>query len=100
MNQHLFHRSTPAPHISAGQHLRELRRQANLSQLELALLTGLSQRHLSCVETGRAKASPGTLHALLSALDAPLERCNEVFVAAGYAPATPPRRSMRLNWPW
>ncbi|MCX2705317.1 MULTISPECIES: helix-turn-helix domain-containing protein [Pseudomonas] len=92
MNQHLFHRSTPAPHISAGQHLRELRRQANLSQLELALLTGLSQRHLSCVETGRAKASPGTLHALLSALDAPLERCNEVFVAAGYAPryaATP-----------
>lgn len=92
MNQHLFHRSTPAPHISAGQHLRELRRQANLSQLELALLTGLSQRHLSCVETGRAKASPGTLHALLSALDAPLQRCNEVFVAAGYAPryaATP-----------
>ena len=41
MNQHLFHRSTPAPHISAGQHLRELRRQANLSQLELALLTVL-----------------------------------------------------------
>lgn len=86
MNQHLFHRSTPAPHTSAGQHLRHLRQQARLSQLDLALLAGLSQRHLSCVETGRAKASPSTLHALLSALGAPLELCNEVFVAAGYAP--------------
>ena len=86
MNQHLFHRTTPAPHTSAGQHLRQLRRQARLSQLDLALLAGLSQRHLSCVETGRAKASPSTLHALLSALGTPLELCNEVFVAAGYAP--------------
>ncbi|MFJ4453917.1 helix-turn-helix domain-containing protein [Pseudomonas sp. NPDC089392] len=86
MNHHLFHRSNPAPHTSAGQQLRHLRQQARLSQLELALLAGLSQRHLSCVETGRAKASPSTLHALLSALGAPLEHCNEVFVAAGYAP--------------
>ncbi|ABY99044.1 TPA: helix-turn-helix domain-containing protein [Pseudomonas putida] len=86
MNQHLFHRNSPAPHTSAGQHLRHLRRQASLSQLDLALLAGLSQRHLSCVETGRARASPSTLHALLSALGAPLELCNEVFVAAGYAP--------------
>lgn len=86
MNPHLFHRNTPAPQTPAGQHLRQLRRQANLSQLELALLAGLSQRHLSCVETGRAKASPSTLHALLSALGAPLALCNEVFVAAGYAP--------------
>ncbi|GLO38601.1 transcriptional regulator [Pseudomonas putida] len=38
------------------------------------------------METGRAKASPSTLHALLSALGASLEHCNEVFVAAGYAP--------------
>ena len=59
---------------------------------DLAVEAEMSTRHLSCVETGRAKPSPGTLHALLSALDAPLERCNEVFVAAGYAPryaATP-----------
>ncbi|MDH0648794.1 helix-turn-helix transcriptional regulator [Pseudomonas sp. GD03858] len=81
-----FH-STQTPAITdAGEHLRRLRRQAGLSQLDLALLAGLSQRHLSCVETGRAKASPGTLHALLSALDVPLEHCNEVFLAAGYAP--------------
>ncbi len=76
---------TPAI-TDAGEHLRRLRRQAGLSQLDLALVAGLSQRHLSCVETGRAKASPSTLHALLSALEVPLEHCNEVFLAAGYAP--------------
>ncbi|AYG45474.1 XRE family transcriptional regulator [Pseudomonas sp. Leaf58] len=86
MSHHPFHRKSPAPSTSAGQQLRHLRQQAGLSQLELSLLAGLSQRHLSCVETGRAKASPGTLHALLAALGTPLEHCNEVFVAAGYAP--------------
>lgn len=62
------------------------------SQLDLALMAGVSQRHLSCVETGRARASPGTLHALLTTLGAPLDHCNEVFLAPGYAPryaATP-----------
>ncbi|MCK6189100.1 helix-turn-helix domain-containing protein [Pseudomonas sp. EYE_354] len=71
---------------TAGAQLRQLRRQANLSQLDLALLTGVSQRHLSCIETGRAKAGPGTLHTLLTALEAPLDHANRVFLAAGYAP--------------
>lgn len=77
---------------TAGEHLRQLRRLAGLSQLDLALMTGVSQRHLSCLETGRAKPSPGTLHHLLSALETPLEQCNRVFLAAGFAPrytATP-----------
>ncbi len=77
---------------SAGEQLRQLRRQAKLSQLDLALITGVSQRHLSCIETGRAKPSPTTLHTLLTALETPLEQCNQVFLSAGYAPrytATP-----------
>lgn len=86
MRHHPFHPTSPVASTSAGQHLRRLRRQAGLSQLDLALIAGVSQRHLSCVETGRAKASPSTLHAVLSALDTPLEHCNEVFLAAGYAP--------------
>lgn len=86
MSHRPFHPVTPAADTSAGQHLRRLRRQAGLSQLDLALLAGVSQRHLSCIETGRAKAGPGTLHALLSALDVPLDCCNDVFLAAGYAP--------------
>ncbi len=87
---------------TAGQHLRRLRRHAKLSQLDLALITGVSQRHLSCLETGRAKPSPGTLHNLLTALEAPLEQCNQVFLAAGYAPrytatplAAPPMAAIR-----
>jgi len=78
--------------VTAGEQLRQLRRHATLSQLDLALITGISQRHLSCIETGRAKPSPGTLHNLLTALEAPLEQCNRIFLAAGYAPrytATP-----------
>lgn len=84
MSPRPFHPLSPA--TDAGQHLRQLRRQAGLSQLALSLACGISQRHLSCIETGRAKAGPGTLHALLSALDVPLTHCNEVFLAAGYAP--------------
>lgn len=86
MNHHPFHPTHSAASTSTGQHLRRLRQQAGLSQLDLALIAGISQRHLSCIETGRAKAGPGTLHALLSALDTPLEHCNEVLLAAGYAP--------------
>ncbi|WP_332846667.1 helix-turn-helix domain-containing protein [Pseudomonas lactucae] len=80
------------PPVTAGEYLRQIRRQAALSQLELALITGVSQRHLSCIETGRAKAGAATLHTLLTALDTPLEYANRVFLAAGYAPrytATP-----------
>ncbi|MFO2464416.1 helix-turn-helix transcriptional regulator [Pseudomonas sp. 15FMM2] len=80
------------PDASAGAQLRLLRRQAKLSQLELALITGISQRHLSCIETGRAKPGPGTLHNLLTALQVPLAQSNSLFLAAGYAPryeATP-----------
>ncbi|WP_275928903.1 helix-turn-helix domain-containing protein [Pseudomonas sp. 3MA1] len=69
-----------------GQLLRQLRQQARLSQLQLALQAGMSQRHLSCVETGRAQPSPAWLHSLLSSLDTPLQTRNRVFLAAGYAP--------------
>ncbi|OCW21267.1 XRE family transcriptional regulator [Pseudomonas aylmerensis] len=78
--------------VTAGAYLRQLRRHAKLSQLDLALITGVSQRHLSCLETGRAKPSPGTPHNLLTALEVPLDECNRVFLAAGFAPrytATP-----------
>lgn len=72
--------------LSVGQWLRQLRQQARLSQLELALQAGMSQRHLSCVETGRAQPSAQLLHSLLSTLDTPLQTRNRVLLAAGYAP--------------
>jgi transcriptional regulator with XRE-family HTH domain len=66
--------------------LRQLRRQRRISQLELSLRVGVSQRHLSCIETGRARPSRAMLHALLDALDAPLAERNDAFLAAGFAP--------------
>lgn len=77
---------TPAQPLPVGLQLRQLRQQARLSQLDLALQAGLSQRHLSCVETGRAQPSQGLLHRLLDNLQTPLEVRNRVFLAAGYAP--------------
>lgn len=73
------------PH--AGAAVRQLRAARRISQLELALRVGVSQRHLSCIETGRASPSRPMLHALLDALDAPLAQRNDAMLAAGYAPA-------------
>jgi transcriptional regulator with XRE-family HTH domain len=67
--------------------LAALRRQRRVSQLELGLRAGVSQRHLSCIETGRARPTRGTLLALLDALDAPLPERNAALLAAGLAPA-------------
>jgi len=75
----------------AGASLRRLRQGRRISQLELSLRVGVSQRHLSCIETGRASASREMLQALLDALDAPLPERNAALLAAGYAPRFPQR---------
>jgi transcriptional regulator with XRE-family HTH domain len=67
--------------------LTALRRQRRVSQLELGLRAGVSQRHLSCIETGRARPTRSTLLALLDALEAPLPERNAALLAAGLAPA-------------
>ncbi|PSN11535.1 XRE family transcriptional regulator [filamentous cyanobacterium CCT1] len=66
--------------------LRQLRKARRLSQLELSLRLGVSQRHVSFVESGRAKPSRELLLAWLQELDAPLVVRNEVLLQAGYAP--------------
>lgn len=62
---------------------RQLRR---LSQLELALAAGVSQRHLSFVESGRARPSRDLLRDLAQALDLPLRERNLLLHAGGFAP--------------
>jgi transcriptional regulator with XRE-family HTH domain len=71
----------------AGARVRVLRGARRLSQLELSMRVGVSQRHLSWIETGRARPSREMLLALLDALDAPLTERNDALLAAGYAPA-------------
>ena len=77
-------RASTAPPF--GQHLRRWRRVRGKSQLELAMISGYSQRHLSFVESGRAKPSRVTVHVLCEALAVPLGARNELLLAAGFAP--------------
>ncbi|HEU0200433.1 MAG TPA: helix-turn-helix transcriptional regulator [Burkholderiaceae bacterium] len=69
-----------------GAGLRGARQARRMSQMDLALRVGVSQRHLSFIETGRAAPSRGMLLALLEALDVPLTQRNELLLQAGYAP--------------
>jgi transcriptional regulator with XRE-family HTH domain len=57
-----------------------------LSQLDLASQAGVSPRHLSFVETGRANASREMVLHLAEQLDVPLRERNALLVAAGFAP--------------
>ncbi|MEV0298634.1 helix-turn-helix transcriptional regulator [Nocardia sp. NPDC050710] len=70
-----------------GALLREWRRRRRLSQLDLALTADTSARHLSYVETGRAKPSRTMVLRLCEALEVPLRERNTLLLAADYAPA-------------
>src|SRR4249920_1497381 len=69
-----------------GRLLRQWRSQRGMSQLQLAVEAGVSARHLSFVETGRAQASREMVLLLARALDVPLRDRNDLLSAAGYAP--------------
>ena|SRR5215468_1058893 len=71
---------------SAGALLREWRQRRNLSQLELALRSAVSARHLSFIETGRARPSREMVLHLADRLDVPLRERNRLLLAAGFAP--------------
>ena len=67
--------------------LKNARSARRISQLELALRIGVSQRHVSFVEIGRAKPSRHLLMNWLQELQAPLGLRNVALLQAGYAPA-------------
>jgi transcriptional regulator with XRE-family HTH domain len=74
---------------SAGDLLRAWRAKRRLSQLEVGLTAGVSARHLSFIETGRARASAELLVALADVLDLPLRERNALLLAGGFAPRWP-----------
>ena len=76
---------------TVGPMLREWRERRRLSQLSLACDAGVSSRHLSFVETGRARPSREMLLHLAEQLDVPLRARNVLLLSAGYAPAYPER---------
>jgi len=69
-----------------GDLLREWRQRRRLSQLDLALEASVSARHLSFVETGRAKPSRELVLHLAEQLEVPLRERNALLLAAGFAP--------------
>lgn len=81
--------TTVSQPLTIGSLLRRWRDQRRLSQMELALEAAVSTRHLSFVETGRAKPSREMVVRLAEHLDVPLRERNELLLAAGYAPAYP-----------
>jgi len=69
--------------------LRYWRRRRGLSQLKLAVEAEVSARHLSFLESGRARPSADMALRLLSALHVPLHAQNEALRSAGLPPRFP-----------
>jgi transcriptional regulator with XRE-family HTH domain len=70
-----------------GELLRSWRSRRRLSQLELSIRADISTRHLSFVETGRARPTRTMILRLAEHLDVPLRERNTLLVAGGFAPA-------------
>ena len=78
--------TTSSPPESLQTTLQTARKSKRLSQLELALRMGVSQRHVSFVESGRAQPSRELLLSWLHELQAPLALRNVALQQAGFAP--------------
>jgi transcriptional regulator with XRE-family HTH domain len=79
-----------------GTLMRIWRRKRGLSQLDLAMAGNVSQRHVSFLESGRARPSRPMVLNLAGRLDMPLRETNRLLLAAGFAPAY---REGRLDEP-
>src|SRR5436190_15817668 len=67
--------------------LRTWRTRRRVSQLELALRAGTTQRHISFLEGGRSAPGRAMVVRLAESLQVPLRDRNALLLAAGYAPA-------------
>jgi len=75
-----------------GGALRQWRGRRRISQLELALRAGTTQRHVSFLESGRSVPGRAMVVRLAESLEIPLRERNTMLLAAGYAPAYPETR--------
>jgi transcriptional regulator with XRE-family HTH domain len=76
--------------------LRQWRSLRGTSQLTLAMTAEISQRHLSFIESGRARPSREMVLRIAEALDMPLRARNEFLASAGFA-AIYPERALSLS---
>ena len=73
-------------HSTFGSLLQTWRKRRRLSQLELSAEAGVSQRHLSFLESGRSTPSREMVLQLAETLEVPLRDRNTLLIAAGLAP--------------
>ena len=69
-----------------GNLLRHWRTVRGRNQLDLSFETGISQRHISFIESGRSTPSRQTLLGIAQVLDVPLRERNALLLSAGFAP--------------
>lgn len=69
--------------------LRERRTRRRLSQLDLALRAGTSQRYISFLESGRSTPGRDVVLRLAESLELPLRERNALLDTAGFTPAYP-----------
>ena len=69
-----------------GDLLKEWRGLRRRSQLDVSVDSGISQRQISFIESGRSVPSRSTLMHIAEALDIPFRERNVLLLAAGYAP--------------
>lgn len=69
-----------------GDLLRSWRQRRRVSQLDLAIEADVSARHISFLETGRARPSREMVMKLAEELEVPLRHRNRLLIAAGFAP--------------
>ncbi|MEQ8968270.1 MAG: helix-turn-helix transcriptional regulator [Azospirillaceae bacterium] len=81
------------PEDTFGPLLKSWRNRRHLSQLHLALDAGMSQRHISFLETGRSRPSRYAVRQICEALEMPAAEHDVMLIAAGFAP-----RSSDTNW--
>lgn len=72
----------------AGQ-LKQWRLRCRVSQLDLAIRAGTTQRYLSFLEQGRSRPGRAMVVRLAESLDLPLRDRNGLLLAAGFAPVFP-----------
>jgi transcriptional regulator with XRE-family HTH domain len=69
--------------------LRGWRTRRRVSQLELAVRAGTTQRHVSFIESGRSVPGRAMVIRLAESLEVPVRERNVLLLAAGFAPAYP-----------
>jgi transcriptional regulator with XRE-family HTH domain len=78
------------PDLTFGVLLAAMRRHRRYSQVELAARAGLSQRHLSFLETGRSQPGPHAINRLVDALALDQPDITRLLAATGLYAVRPP----------